>query len=90
MDLVGDNEKVMEHATKIIESCDFGDLSRQRLKKVFSHLQNIEQRLDRIFKELRIERKALIEKKVDGVSLSGPQLSGVAPTQADIDALFGN
>lgn len=89
MEAAPDNEKVQELAMKIIENCDFGDLSRQRLKKVHDHLANIEARLEKLFDALKIEKKdSPKEKFSDGVVLSGPQLSNDTPSQDDIDALF--
>lgn len=89
MELAPENEKVQEQAMKIIEKCDFGDLSRQRLIKVVSHLDNIETRLTKLFEALKMERKEPEEKKCeDGASLSGPQLASDAPSQDDIDAIF--
>lgn len=89
MELAGDNEKVNELAMGIIEKCDFGDLSRQRLIKVVAHLDNIENRLNKLFETLKIEtRMEKPKKESDGPEKSGPQLSGEAPSQDDIDALF--
>jgi chemotaxis regulatin CheY-phosphate phosphatase CheZ len=89
MELAPENEKVQEQAMKIIEKCDFGDLSRQRLIKVVSHLDNIETRLTKLFDALKMQRKEPTENKCkDGASLSGPQLSADAPSQDDIDAIF--
>ncbi|PIR32848.1 MAG: hypothetical protein COV36_03460 [Alphaproteobacteria bacterium CG11_big_fil_rev_8_21_14_0_20_44_7] len=88
MELAGDNEEISAKAMIIIENCDFGDLSRQRLIKVLTHLDNIETRLDKLFAALELERKTPKEKKADGISLTGPQLAADAPSQDDIDALF--
>lgn len=89
MELAPDNAEISAEATKIIEKCDFGDLSRQRLVKVVSHLQNIETRLNKLFDALKMERKETDEKVCEsGVVLTGPQLSAEAPSQDDIDALF--
>ena len=54
MELAPDNPEINEQAMKIIEKCDFGDLSRQRLIKVVSHLQNIETRLTKLFEALKM------------------------------------
>lgn len=89
MEVAPDNAKVQELSMSIIEKCDFGDLARQRLVKVHTHLENIESRLDKLFEALKIERKEPPKDKVsDGVVLSGPQLSNDQPSQDDIDALF--
>jgi len=91
MELAPENAEINAQAMKIIEKCDFGDLSRQRLIKVVSHLQNIETRLTKLFEALKMEKKAPAEKTCeDGSSLSGPQLSADAPSQDDIDALFNS
>lgn len=90
MEAAPDNDKVQAEAMKIIEKCDFGDLSRQRLIKVVSHLDNIETRLTKLFGTLKMDKKNPEEKKCeDGeTSLSGPQLNKDAPSQDDIDAIF--
>lgn len=91
MELAPDNAEVQAQAMKIIEKCDFGDLSRQRLVKVVSHLDNIETRLTKLFDTLKMEKKEHVEKKCeDGTSLGGPQLSADAPSQDDIDAIFNS
>lgn len=90
MELAPDNAEIGAACTRIIEKCDFGDLSRQRLVKVVSHMQNIETRLTKLFETLKLEKKESEEPKADGASLSGPQLSNEAPSQDDIDALFNS
>lgn len=89
MEAAPDDQEVNDLAMKIIENCDFGDISRQRMVKVSTHLDNIEQRLDKLFDALKIERKEPSKDKTsDGVVLAGPQLSNDSPSQDDIDALF--
>lgn len=89
MEAAPDNEKIQALSMKIMENCDFGDLVRQRLQKVHTHLENVESRMDKLFETLKIERKEAPKDKVsDGIVLAGPQLSSDTPSQDDIDALF--
>ena len=87
---VPDNTAVADLVTKIYEACNFGDLSRQRIVKVLKHLDIIESKLVKIFDSLNIEKR-INDKPAEGeLLLDGPQLSGSAHTQDDIDALFNN
>lgn len=88
---VPDNEVVGNLVTQLYEACNFGDLSRQRIVKVLKHLDLIESKLDKVFESLNIEKKLkAVPTDPNKVLLSGPQISGAAPTQDDIDALFGS
>ena len=87
--LAPENEAIGNIVTQIYEACNFGDLSRQRIVKVLKHLDLIEGKLDKIYESLNIEKK-VVSINPDKNMLSGPQLSGAAPTQDDIDALFGS
>jgi chemotaxis protein CheZ len=87
---VPDNAAVADLVTKIYEACNFGDLSRQRIVKVLKHLDIIESKLVKIFDSLNIEKRINGKPSEGELLLNGPQLSGSAPTQDDIDALFNN
>lgn len=87
--LVPDNKEVEALVTRIFENCNFGDLSRQRILKVVSHLENIETRLEKVLKTLNLERKNKGSAN-SGIVLDGPQVKTEAATQDDIDALFNS
>jgi chemotaxis protein CheZ len=88
---VPDNEVVGNLVTQLYEACNFGDLSRQRIVKVLKHLDVIESKLDKLFESLNIEKNIKTKPEdPNKIALSGPQLTGSAPTQDDIDALFGS
>lgn len=90
--------KIDELAIKIFESCNFQDITGQRINKVVQTLDNIEKRVMPIMqafidtsegggsKEGTSSKKK--EKDSGNPDLGGPQLDGVAPTQDEIDALF--
>ncbi|SDT91116.1 protein phosphatase CheZ [Stappia sp. ES.058] len=88
---------IQEKVVQIFESCNFQDLTGQRITKVINTLRFIEDRIVRMmdiwggietFKS--IEPDARPEREGDGALLNGPSLdidAGVA-SQDDIDALF--
>ena len=83
-------QAIQAEVTKIFEACSFQDLTGQRIGKVLATLAYVEEHVRNITDLFGGE--AALEKKSDGeISLlDGPQASGSAPTQADIDALFNS
>lgn len=96
--LVDDNseegkQKLVEHVTKIYEACGFQDLTGQRIMKVLTHLGVIQERMKKLQEVTRpfadkFASEAAAESKGDGL-MNGPAMPEAAPTQADIDKLFG-
>ncbi len=88
----GNKEEIAKQVTRIFESCNFQDISGQRIKKVLKSLDILESRLRKLAETARdytgAEAPAPI-KKEEGL-LNGPQLSSQAPTQDEIDKLFSN
>jgi chemotaxis protein CheZ len=94
-------EKVSEAVTQVYESCNFQDITGQRISKVVKALQHIESKVDGLLSafgdELTKHRGAAQaapagsskqDASGDQALLNGPQLPQEAKGQADIDALF--
>jgi chemotaxis protein CheZ len=96
----GEREQAISDATiKIYEACNFQDLTGQRLTKVITVLDEIDRRIGNVLKLFGEADGDFTPSTViplntpatgDASLLNGPQLPGSAPSQADIDALFGN
>lgn len=86
-------EEVINNVTNIYEACSFQDITGQRISKVISTLQYIEEKLFSLMSNFADEtglndlqpKKARAEK--DSL-LNGPQLPDEAKTQEEIDDLF--
>lgn len=97
-------QKIMDTTTIIYDACAFQDITGQRIRKVITLLANIEDRvakLNSIFGTeasvgeekpavdvKTIDPNAVVVPKDDKELLHGPQLSGAAASQADIDRLL--
>lgn len=86
--------KVGEEITKIFEACNFQDIGSQRILKVMKNLSSLEARLTRLAELAKGYGVApppsgAIASSGDSPPLDGPQLMDDAPSQADIDKLFG-
>ena len=88
--------KITDATTRIYEACNFQDLTGQRINKVMKALEFTEAKINRLVKlfasdgTVNVEEltKATTERE-DAHLLNGPQLPSVAPSQSDIDAMFG-
>jgi chemotaxis protein CheZ len=96
--LSGDEPESFEaEISKVYEACNFQDLTAQRIRKVTEIIDTIESRLSEMS---NISKKALPYDENEGYSsdgsaqegslLNGPQTSDVAPSQDEIDKLFGS
>ena len=95
-------EKVSEAVTQVYESCNFQDITGQRISKVVKALQHIESKVDGLLSafgdEMTKHRKdeapqpetSKQDASSDQALLNGPQLPQAAKGQADIDALFAS
>lgn len=92
-------QKLTEAVTRIYESCNFQDITGQRITKVVKTLRYIEGRINALLvtldQDLRSpDRFDKLQKSSGQVNekdlLNGPQLPKDANTQASIDALFNN
>jgi len=87
-------ERMTEIITTIYESCNFQDLTGQRITKVVKVLKVIEERVDTLVKVFgaQVEEgpKAAKEVLSDEDLLNGPQLPTSATDQAEIDRLMAS
>ncbi|MDX2113306.1 MAG: protein phosphatase CheZ [Alphaproteobacteria bacterium] len=96
--LGGDAEqKILDATTRIYEACNFQDVTGQRIRKVIKLLENIEERIGKL-NELFGNDDELMQQATsnapdpmsDAALMNGPQLTGQAASQSDIDALFAS
>ena len=94
-------EKVTEAVTKVYESCNFQDITGQRITKVVKALKHIESKVDALvsafgdeiakYKATHPQAEAADEEpSADQKLLNGPQLPDNASKQDDIDALLAS
>ncbi|HEU0118646.1 MAG TPA: protein phosphatase CheZ [Alphaproteobacteria bacterium] len=76
--------------TRIFEACNFQDITGQRITKVVNALKQIDYKIDAMLRALGEEAMASSASVPSTTSLlNGPQLPKHAPTQAEIDQMFG-
>jgi chemotaxis protein CheZ len=86
-------DEVDAQMMRIIEACSFQDITGQRVSKVVSTLEHIENRIERFASVMGVKDAATGDKnekdkwREDNL-LSGPQIGGPATKQESIDALF--
>lgn len=95
-------DKLMAATTSIYEACGFQDITGQRITKVVSTLKEIEDKVDglvAVFSNKSSIAKKKMKKKppaknkktiTDEDLLNGPQTTGAAKSQAEIDALLAS
>jgi chemotaxis protein CheZ len=92
-------EQVTNAVTQVYESCNFQDITGQRITKVVKALKHIEDRVDALvaafgdeIHKYREQQPAREEpkKSADEKLLNGPQLPEQAGNQAEIDALLAS
>jgi chemotaxis protein CheZ len=94
-------EKVTDAVTKVYESCNFQDITGQRITKVVKALKHIESKVDALVAAFGDEiskykaahpqaEKAKEDSMSDKALLNGPQLAANAGKQDDIDALLAS
>jgi chemotaxis protein CheZ len=94
-------EKVTEAVTLVYESCNFQDITGQRITKVVKALKHIESKVDALVAAFGDEiakyksahpqpEKASDDPMSDKALLNGPQLPDNAGKQDDIDALLAS
>lgn len=89
-------ELVTKQVMDIFEACAFQDITGQRISKVVSTLNFIEQRVSKFIEEMRLaaeQEEHLIEETAEErrareLILHGPQHEGEGVSQDDIDALL--
>ncbi len=88
-------ERLTEVTTSIYESCNFQDLTGQRITKVVRMLKAIEERIDTMIQVFGAEMAPAAEAQPKGPVtdedlLNGPQLPDNATNQAEIDRLLAS
>ena len=82
-------EELLIKSTKILELCNFQDLTGQRIQKIVHHLTEIESIMYKMLHALRPDMKLRSRhKSEDDQLLNGPQKEEYSPSQDDIDSLF--
>ncbi len=81
-------EELIIKSTRILELCNFQDLTGQRIQKIIHHLGEAEPIIYKILHILHPEVVLSVEKT--HTLVNGPQNEENAPSQSDIDALFNN
>lgn len=86
--------KIMEATTTIYDACNFQDITGQRITRVIKLLANIDERIEKL-NELfgtsdQVSNAVAVSVENEKSLLNGPQLSGQAASQAEIDALFAS
>ncbi len=82
-------EELLIKSTRILELCNFQDLTGQRIQKIIHHLGEIESIMYKMLHALRPDAKLknrVIASETD--LLNGPQKEEFSPSQEDIDNLF--
>lgn len=97
-DIVTLSDKIAAQTTAIMEACNFQDITGQRITKVVTTMQFVEERILSMidiwgfeaFSELPIPLSGKGDSLEDSDAdlLSGPQMEGAGISQAEIDALF--
>lgn len=91
-------DQLMDATTRIYEACTFQDITGQRINKVVTTLQHIEQRIEALVgafgDEIAYSHKTPEPKTMDmaekGDVLEGPQLGDKAKSQSEIDDLLAS
>lgn len=90
----GAADEIMEISIKVIEACNFQDLTGQRITKVVNALNYVEERINAMISIWGEEDISEVDASVDDETdsdqdlLNGPALDGEGIAQNDIDALF--
>lgn len=82
--------ELMIKSTRILELCNFQDLTGQRIQKIVHHLTEIESVIYKMLHALRPESNLRSVSSSTTSLLNGPQKEENSPSQSDIDDLFNN
>jgi len=93
-------EKITEAVTEVYESCNFQDITGQRITKVVKALKHIETKVDALvaafgdeiqkYRDVNPQKQMADEPINDAALLNGPQMPDDAANQAEIDALLAS
>ncbi len=96
-DIVTLSDKIAAQTTAIMEACNFQDITGQRITKVVTTMQFVEERISKMigiwgfdaFSELPVPMSATeTSDDPDADLLAGPQMEGQGISQDEIDSLF--
>lgn len=88
-------QQITDITARIYEACNFQDLTGQRIKKVMQALDFTESKIQKLIGlfssdgTIQPEEISKMSKEDDDLLMNGPQLPSNAPSQAEIDAMFG-
>jgi chemotaxis protein CheZ len=88
---------VDQHMLILFEACSFQDITGQRIAKVVSTLQHIEERVSRFAEVMQAkdldgfmsDREKAANARNEKLLLNGPQMAAEAIAQNDVDSLLG-
>ncbi len=83
-------DDVFKEISSVMEACSFQDLTGQRIKKVTSTLQYVEETVGSLLNCMSVNKKISKDVRADANLMSGPQLQSNTPSQDDVDNLFKN
>lgn len=87
-------EEVREHVVAIFESCNFQDITGQRITKVVNTLKYVEDRINAMINIwgaetfVGLQPKEELDVDEEAKLLNGPQLENRGISQSEIDKLF--
>lgn len=89
-------DKINEHTMQVIEACTFQDITGQRIGRIISSMEFVEQRVNAMIdlmgrtdiEALGIDLPDADQRTGDEALLNGPQLPGEEISQDEIDKLF--
>ncbi|CCE01967.1 protein phosphatase CheZ [Bradyrhizobium sp. STM 3809] len=85
-------DEIVDSTNKVFEACAFQDLTGQRITRVVKSLKFMEEHINRLVRIWGKEELARMAAELSAPStpslLNGPQRTGVAISQDDIDKLF--
>ncbi len=84
-------EELMVKAVRILENCNFQDLTGQRIKKIIDRLTEIESTIYKMLHALRPSKDLRTKQTpADKHLLNGPQEEHNCPSQVEVDDLFNS
>lgn len=81
-------DTINTHATKILEACNFQDISGQRVSKVLKIFDDIDRLTNNLIHSFDIKDDPEVRKAKEKSLVNGPQLTKDKPSQEEIDDIF--
>ncbi|MGB4190950.1 MAG: protein phosphatase CheZ [Rickettsiales bacterium] len=88
-------EDLVCHSVKLLELCNFQDLTGQIINRIIKRLTSVETAVGDIFHMLRQDPRVVLNKpkskcREEDKLLNGPQKEAERPTQSEVDDLFNS